>query len=272
MNQCYNQPNGFSHWQDFNLTPNILHDICKYGVIYERHTQTSGDFLSSAYVVSPGPTSRKFFFLFFCFSFFHSVSNFLGASLVKALASGSGSGIPHFRTLSPAIPELGWGMPHSVSSVFHPVSNFLGFQLVKALFSGSGSGKPLIQDIEPSNVRARLSHATLRFFSLAEQCHTQKFYLRCFNSDFDAVKSRFGLLNEYAKFPFYGIKIWLETPEIKMLSGALLSQAKQSECGMAQLSPCIAGFNVLDKRYRTWNTRGSSNVKFFPNSKKSKTS
>ena len=40
--------------------------------------------------VSAGPTSRKFFFLFFYFSFFHSVSNFLGASLVKDLASGSG--------------------------------------------------------------------------------------------------------------------------------------------------------------------------------------
>ena len=66
-------------------------------------------FLSSAYVVSPGPTSQKFFF---CFSFFHSVSNFLGASLVKALASGSGSGIPHLRTLNPAIQEIGWAMPH----------------------------------------------------------------------------------------------------------------------------------------------------------------
>ena len=32
--------------------------------------------------------------------------------------------------------------------------------------------------------------------SLAEQCHTQKFYLRCFKSDFDAVKSKFGLLTE----------------------------------------------------------------------------
>ena len=31
-------------------------------------------------------------------------------------------------------------------------------------------------------------------FSLAEQCHTQNFYLRCFKSDFDAVKSKFGLL------------------------------------------------------------------------------
>ena len=44
--------------------------------------------------------------------------------------------------------------------------------------------------------RAWLTSATLRFFSLAEQCHTQKFNLRCFKSDFDAVKSKFGLLNE----------------------------------------------------------------------------
>ena len=49
-------------------------------------------------------------------------------------------------------------------------------------------------------------------------------------------------------------KIGFETPEIKILSVALLSQAKQSECGMAQLSPCIAGFNDLDKWYLTWNT------------------
>ena len=33
---------------------------------------------------------------------------------------------------------------------------------------------PLIQDIEPSNSRDRLSHATLTFFSLAEQCHTHQ--------------------------------------------------------------------------------------------------
>ena len=41
------------------------------------------------------------------------------------------------------------------------------------------------------------------------------------------------LLNEYTKFAYYGTKIRLETPEIKILSVALLSQAKQSECGFA---------------------------------------
>ena len=66
----------------------------------------------------------------------------------------------------------------------------------KALVSGSGSDIPLIQDIEPSSSRARLSHAKLRFYSLAEQCHTQNFYHRCFMLDFDAVKSKFGLLIE----------------------------------------------------------------------------
>ena len=96
-------------------------------------------FLSSAYVVSPGPTCQNSVCLFFC----HSVSNFL---------------------------------------------------LAYTLVSGSGSDIPLIQNIEPSNSRDWLSHATLRFLSLAEQCQTQNFYLRCFNSDFDAVKSKFGLL------------------------------------------------------------------------------
>ena len=64
------------------------------------------------------------------------------------------------------------------------------------MVSGSGSGIPLIQDIEPSNSRDELSNATFRFFSLAEQCHTPNFYLRCFKSDFDAVKDKFGLLIE----------------------------------------------------------------------------
>ena len=87
--------------------------------IYRMLQKESFHFLSSANVVSPGPTSRNSVFL----SVFHSVSNFLGASLVMDLASGI----------------------------------------------------PLILDIEPSNLRDRLSHATLRFFSLAEPCHTQIF-------------------------------------------------------------------------------------------------
>ena len=81
-------------------------------------------------------------------------------------------------------------------SFFHSVSNFLGFQLVKALVCGSGSDIPLIHENEPSKARARLSHATLRFFGLAEQCNTQNSHLRCFKSDFNAVKSKFGLLIE----------------------------------------------------------------------------
>ena len=44
-----------------------------------------------------------------------------------------------------------------------------------------------------------MSHATLRFLSWAEQRHTQNHYLRCFKPDFDAVKSKFGLLIEYIK-------------------------------------------------------------------------
>ena len=46
----------------------------------------------------------------------------------------------------------------------------------------------------PANSLAWLSSPTLRFFSFAEQCHTQKFYLRCFKSDIDVVKIKFGLL------------------------------------------------------------------------------
>ena len=46
---------------------------------------------------------------------------------------------------------------------------------------------------------ATSNSATLRPFSLAEQCHTQNFYLRCFKSDFDAVKSKVNLLNKNIK-------------------------------------------------------------------------
>ena len=59
------------------------------------------------------------------------------------------------------------------------------------LASGSGSGTLLIELGVLS-----LSIAALRLFSLAEQRQTQNFYLRCFKSDFDAVKSKFDLLIE----------------------------------------------------------------------------
>ena len=39
-----------------------------------------------------------------------------------------------------------------------------------------------------------MTNGIIRIFSLAEQCHTQTFYLRCFKLDFDAVKTKFGLL------------------------------------------------------------------------------
>ena len=48
---------------------------------------------------------------------------------------------------------------------------------------------------------------------------------------------------------FYSIKIQVEAPEIKILIVALISQARNSECGMAQTISCIAGFNVLNMRY-----------------------
>ena len=73
-------------------------------------------------------------------------------------------------------------------------SFFQGVQLDHILASDSGSGNLLIR----VGVRSSPSRsATLRFFSLAEQCHTQKFYLRCFKADSDAVKSKFGLLIEF---------------------------------------------------------------------------
>ena len=72
-----------------------------------------------------------------------------------------------------------------------------------------------------TNIRST-RHAPLRFSSLAEQCHTQKFYQRCFNSDFDAVKSKFGLLIDYIEMatsnsatlrPF---SFWLSSAKLKI--------------------------------------------------------
>ena len=56
-------------------------------------------------------------------------------------------------------------------------------------------------------------------------------------------------MTEVAKFAFPSIKILVETPETKILSVALLSPAKKSECDIAQPSSSIAGFNVLNKWY-----------------------
>ena len=53
-------------------------------------------FLSSAYVVSTGPICRNSVFL----SFFHSVSNFLGFVLVKALPIGTSAPTVRSYTVS----------------------------------------------------------------------------------------------------------------------------------------------------------------------------
>ena len=58
-----------------------------------------------------------------------------------------------------------------VSQIFTMIS------LVEALVLGIGPGIPLSQDIITINGGAWLSNATLRFFSLAEQCHTHKFFI-----------------------------------------------------------------------------------------------
>merc|ERR1711875_35564 len=80
------------------------------------------------------------------------------------------------------------------------VSFFLSFCIqFSRLLIGYGPGfwqwfwHTAFQDIVTSNAGAWLSSATLRFSSLAEQCHTQKIYLRCFKSDFDVVKGKFSL-------------------------------------------------------------------------------
>ena len=74
-----------------------------------------------------------------------------------------------------------------LSSLFFKASNWMIYWLLTVVLA------PYLSD---QVFRAWLSSATLRFFSLAEQWHTQKFYIRCFNSDFDAVKSKFGPQNE----------------------------------------------------------------------------
>ena len=133
-------------------------------------------FLSSAYVVSPGPTSQKFvflsfslfsfflsvFFLSFCIQFFHSVSNFLGFWLVK-------NGHFCLRTFDPTYLSKN----KALTSQDCPGIKHLPNGIVQLYESGSDT--PLIQDIVPSNAGAWLINATHRIFRLAEQSHTQHF-------------------------------------------------------------------------------------------------
>ena len=63
-------------------------------------------------------------------------------------------------------------------------------------------------------------------FRLAKQCHTQNFYLRCFKSDFDAVKGKVGLLDEKIETG-YGVHSPLTvfaTPPLCVCSPVCLSQ------------------------------------------------
>ena len=106
--------------------------------------------LSSAYIVSPGPTSRNSFFL---------------SVFVQRLRS------------KPWTYKSKFILSFFLSVFSHSVSDFLGFRLVKALVSGSGSDIPLIQNIEPSNVRARLSHATLHFLAWLSSAKLKIFIL-----------------------------------------------------------------------------------------------
>ena len=61
-----------------------------------------------------------------------------------------------------------------------------------------------------------------RFFSLAEQCHTQNFYIRCFKLDLDDVKSKFDL-NSLSRLRRQNLRIkmtskTMSTSKIKMPS------------------------------------------------------
>ena len=78
--------------------------------IWEQINSLSKDkiflFLSSANEVSTEPTCQKAGV---------SMNVFRSFVQVEILASGSGSGTCLFRTLSPAMQELGWAMAHSDS-------------------------------------------------------------------------------------------------------------------------------------------------------------
>ena len=147
----------------------------------------------------PWTYKSKFFLsfcFFFCFSVFHSVSDFLGFQLVKALVSGSGSGIPLNQDIEPSklraqlshatLRFLDWLSSATLKIFISGVSSNSDFDAVKSKFG------LLIEQIE----MATSNSATLRTLRLAQQCHTQNFYLWCFKSDFYAVKSKFGLLIE----------------------------------------------------------------------------
>ena len=78
-------------------------------------------------------------------------------------------------------------LPASLPVLSVPVSFWRGF--VDNTIVKHCSDIPLIQDIVPSNAGAWLSNATLRFLAWLSSA-TLKIHI----SDFDAVKSKFGLL------------------------------------------------------------------------------
>ena len=76
------------------------------------------------------------------------------------------------------------------------LTQYVAFLSVRPFQLASGEVSLTILTSNIVGEAQKMNSATLRQFSLAKQCHTQNFYLRCFKSDFDAVKGKFGLLIE----------------------------------------------------------------------------
>ena len=106
----------------------------------------------------------------FCFFFFHSVSNFLGFALVKALPIGTSAPTVRSYTLSYTVLASRARVGARVE-----VKNDLG-KVSRNFFSRYQIGlRPLFSPVVHSDFLAWLTSATLRLFSLAEKCHAQIF-------------------------------------------------------------------------------------------------
>ena len=56
------------------------------------------------------------------------------------------------------------------------------------------------------------------------------------------------LLDELIKFAFYSIKIRLQTADMKILSVALLSRGKKSECGIDEIKDIVEGEKDMEMK------------------------
>ena len=109
---------------------------------------------------------------------FHSVSNFVGFALVKALPIGTSAPTVRSYTLSYTVlasrarvgaraevtkNDLGKVLQRNIFSFFQSVSNFLGIELIRPWFLA----------VIHSDFLVWLTSATLRILSLTEHCHNQ---------------------------------------------------------------------------------------------------